>query len=107
MGIIDDLFGGFFDLDGDGHTDPGEEFWRSSFSRKWRRRNASNGSSRMTMTNCLGERAPANGLRRPVERIYARLKCTYTTKALETILRRFCGLIDGIGSFPRYMGRLI
>lgn len=22
----DDLFGGFFDLDGDGHTDPGEEF---------------------------------------------------------------------------------
>lgn len=26
MGLFDDLFGGFFDLDGDGHTDLGEEF---------------------------------------------------------------------------------
>ncbi len=26
MGILDDLFGGFFDLNKDGHTDVGEEF---------------------------------------------------------------------------------
>lgn len=26
MGFLDSLFGGFFDLDGDGHTDLGEEF---------------------------------------------------------------------------------
>lgn len=26
MGPFDDLFGGFFDLDGDGRTDAGEEF---------------------------------------------------------------------------------
>lgn len=26
MGILDDLFGGVFDLNGDGHTDAGEEF---------------------------------------------------------------------------------
>ena len=26
MGILDSLFGGFFDLNGDGHTDIGEEF---------------------------------------------------------------------------------
>lgn len=26
MGIFDDLFGGFFDLNKDGHTDVGEEF---------------------------------------------------------------------------------
>lgn len=25
MGLFDDLFGGFFDLNGDGHTDAGEE----------------------------------------------------------------------------------
>lgn len=26
MGLFDDLFGGFFDLNNDGHTDAGEEF---------------------------------------------------------------------------------
>lgn len=26
MGLFDDLFGGFFDLNGDGHTDVSEEF---------------------------------------------------------------------------------
>ncbi len=26
MGLFDDLFGGFFDLNKDGHTDVGEEF---------------------------------------------------------------------------------
>lgn len=31
MGILDDLLGGFFDLDGDGHTDLGEEFMAFQF----------------------------------------------------------------------------
>lgn len=31
MGILDDLFGGFFDLDGNGHTDLGEEFTAFQF----------------------------------------------------------------------------
>lgn len=31
MGILDSLFGGFFDLNGDGHTDIGEEFMAFQF----------------------------------------------------------------------------
>lgn len=31
MGILDDLLGGFFDLDGDGRTDLGEEFMAFQF----------------------------------------------------------------------------